>query len=72
VGLAYCELTVVPPNVGALDLWDVDSMLRAIVIGATSAVWIPPKPQSLHLFYLLRLATISASVSDNARCFCRR
>jgi hypothetical protein len=44
-GLAYYGLTVVPPNAETLDLWDVNSMLRAIVIGATSEVWIPPKHQ---------------------------
>jgi hypothetical protein len=50
---------------------DVDSTLRPIVIGATSAVWIPPNHRGLYLFYLLYLAIISASVSGNARCFCR-
>ena len=38
ISLAHCELTVVPPDIGTLDLSGVDNMLRAIVIGATSAV----------------------------------
>jgi hypothetical protein len=71
VGLAYCRLAVVLLNAGTLDLWDVDRMLRPIVIHATSAAWIPPKHWGLYLFHLLYLAIISASVSGNACCFCR-
>jgi hypothetical protein len=69
VGLAYCRLAVVLLNAGTLDLWDVDRMLRPIVIHATSAAWIPPKHRGLYLFHLLYLAIISASVSGNACCF---
>jgi hypothetical protein len=65
------KLAVVPLNARTLDLWDVDRMLRPIVIHAISAARIPPKHRGLCLFHLLYLAIISASISGNAGCFCR-